>query len=350
MRDAFRAVQIGPTTSLIEALRTIDAGTLQLALVCDPAGRLLGTVTDGDIRRGLIRGLSLDAAVHQVMRTTPLTAPPSLSRAERLQLLQGRRIKQLPIVAEDGTLLGLDTLDSLLRPEPLPNRVVLMAGGLGTRLAPLTDRCPKPLLPVGGKPILERILEHFVSQGFVHFSISVNYRAEMIVDYFGDGSRHGAHISYIHETQRMGTAGALGLMAEVPTEPFIVMNGDLLTKVDFRQMLHEHQAEGAEASMGVREYEFQVPYGVVQTAHKRITGLVEKPVQHFFVNAGIYCLNPSVLGLIPPGQFFDITTLFERLVADLRPALAYPIREYWLDIGQLSDYQRAQDEVALLGG
>jgi NDP-sugar pyrophosphorylase family protein len=226
------------------------------------------------------------------------------------------------------------------------NWVVLMAGGLGSRLRPLTDECPKPMLRVGNKPLLETIIETFIEQGFRRFFISVNYMADTIKEYFGDGSRWGAEIQYLEETSRLGTAGALSLLPEKPQAPLLVMNGDLLTKINFRQLLDFHREHHAQGTMCVREYEFQVPYGVVKMDHHRITGFEEKPIQRYFVNAGIYVLEPQALQHIPHGVFFDMPSLFQTLMADRQEAVVFPIREYWLDIGHMADYDRANGEFA----
>ena len=247
---------------------------------------------------------------------------------------------------EAGRVIGVELLEELIRPRERDNWVVLMAGGLGTRLSPLTNDRPKPMLNVGNKPLLETIIENFVEQGFHRFFISVNYMAGMIKDHFADGGRWGAQIHYLEEDRKLGTAGALSLLPEPPTAPVLVMNCDLLTKVNFRHLLDFHLEHRAQGTMCVREYDFQVPYGVVRLDRQRIAGIDEKPVQRFFVNAGIYVLEPEALHHVPADTFFDMPSLFERLIAEGQEAAAFPIREYWLDIGQLADYDRANGEFA----
>jgi NDP-sugar pyrophosphorylase family protein len=222
--------------------------------------------------------------------------------------------------------------------------VVLMVGGLGTRLRPLTEETPKPLLRVGGKPILQTIVERFAAHGFTDFIFCVNYKAQMIRDHFGDGGRFGVRIEYIEESKRMGTAGALGLLPERPAEPFFVMNGDLLTNVNFENMLQYHLQNRAKASMCVREYDFQVPYGVVNIEEGLIRSIEEKPVHRFLVSAGIYMLDPSCLDLIPENAYYDMPALFERIVEEGGRAVSFPLREYWLDIGRMEEYERAKRE------
>lgn len=219
-----------------------------------------------------------------------------------------------------------------------------MAGGLGRRLQPLTNECPKPLLKVGGKPILEIILENFVEQGFNRFHIAVNYKAEMIESYFGNGSRWGIDLSYLREHERMGTAGALSLLPGGLTQPLIVMNGDLLTRINFRQLLSFHAEHHAQATMCVRDYDFQIPYGVVKIEKHRLTGIEEKPVHHCFVSAGIYVLQPDVISLIPRNTFFDMPDLFAEMIRQQKETAVFPIREYWLDIGRMDDFERAVGE------
>ncbi len=337
---------VGPEASIREAIARIDSGAAQLALVVDARRRLLGTVTDGDVRRGILRGVALDAPVSSVMNGSPTTVGPASNRAVILGLMKQTQLRQIPIVDHEGTLLGLETLSELLQPAARDNVVVLMAGGLGTRLRPLTEDCPKPMLRVGERPILETILLSFIEYGFRRFYFSVNYRADVIIDHFGDGSHWDVRIDYLRERERMGTAGALGLLPERPNAPLIVMNGDLLTKVNLDHLLDFHASHRARATMCVREYDFQVPYGVLKLDHHRIVEIEEKPVQRFFVNAGIYVLEPEVPDLLPEGRCFDMPALFGQLIACGEQTAAFPLREYWLDIGRHADFDKAQGDFA----
>ena len=337
-----------PQTSLREAAQILDANALQIVLVVDEDRRLLGTITDGDIRRGILKGIALTEPVRGVMNPKPSVARVEDSRDSILVEMKRKTLHHMPLVDGGGRVIGLDTLDELINPQIKKNRVVLMAGGLGSRLRPLTNDCPKPMLKVGGKPLLETILENFIEHGFRHFYISVNYMSEVVKTYFGDGSRWGVEINYLQEDQRLGTAGALSLLPEKPVEPLIVMNGDLLTKVNFGQLIGFHAEHNAQATMCVREYDFQVPYGVVKIDNHRITGIDEKPTQRFFVNAGIYVLDPGTLDLISPNTFFDMPSLIEKLIEQKDESVVFPIREYWLDIGHLADYERANGEFALV--
>jgi dTDP-glucose pyrophosphorylase len=339
----WRKSLVSPDATLKETIRRIDEGSLQIALVVDESQRLLGTVTDGDVRRGLLRGVSLDDPALAIMNRRPTVAAPDQSRDVILALMKGGLLHHVPLVDAQGRVVGMEVLDELLAPAR-DNWVVLMAGGLGSRLRPLTEDTPKPLLKLGQKPILENILENFIEHGFRRFFLSVNYKADMFKTHFGDGSRFGVQISYLEEQVRMGTAGALTLLPEKPDRTIMVMNADLLTKVSFTHFLDFHRSHRAAATMGVREYELQVPYGVVRMASHRISDITEKPVQKFFVNAGIYALEPETLDLIPSNQFFDMPALFERVIASRKETVAFPIREYWLDIGQISDLERAMSD------
>ena len=244
----------------------------------------------------------------------------------------------------DGNLIGIEVLDELVVRKSKTNKVVLMVGGLGTRLRPLTENIPKPMLNVGGKPILQTIIEKFVSYGFVNIVMCVGYKSDVIQDFFGDGMKFGANIEYVFEEKRMGTAGALSLLRTKPDEPFFVMNGDLLTNVNFEHLLDFHMSNNSVATMCVREYDFQVPYGVVNVEDGAILSIEEKPVHKFFVSAGIYMLNPKCIDMIPENEFYDMPTLFENLIEMQKHTISFPLREYWLDIGRIEEYEKANSE------
>lgn len=337
--------------TIADAIRIIDRAGAQICLVVDGFGKLLGTVTDGDVRRAILHSIALDSPITQVMKRNPVTAGVSESSEELLERMTVSWVRQLPLVDEHGIVMGLATFDHLSRGEVVCDSwVVLMAGGLGNRLRPLTEDTPKPMLKVGNQPVLETILENFLAHGFRRFFISVNYKAEMVKDYFGDGTRWGCRIEYLEETARMGTAGALSLLPEPPTGPLIVMNGDVLTKVNFSSLVEFHQDHLSQATMCVREYGFQVPYGVVDIDGQRILGIAEKPEHIFFVNAGIYVLNPEILSLVPSGVPTDMTDLFKTALSLNRTTAAFPIREYWIDIGRLDDFERANGEYSTVFG
>jgi dTDP-glucose pyrophosphorylase len=341
--SAWARLLLSPDATVREAIQCIDAGGMQIALVVDAQQKLIGTISDGDVRRGILRGVSLDAPSGGIMNRAPTVVTSGENREVIIATMRARQLHKIPVLDSQGRLVGLESLDELVRPAPRENVVVLMAGGLGARLRPLTEERPKPMLVIGGRPILETILLNFIESGFHRFYISVNYMAEMVEQHFGDGARWGVEIRYIHEPERMGTAGAVGLLPEKPTAPVIVMNGDLLTKINFASLLDFHLSHVATATMCVREYDLQVPYGVVKLKEHRLLSVEEKPVQRFFVNAGIYVLSPEAMALIPPSHY-DMPALFEKLVAEGRETAVFPIREYWLDIGHLADLEKANGE------
>lgn len=340
----WKDILISPNVTILKAIELIDASTMQIALVVNEAGKLLGTVTDGDVRRAILRGISLGLPVSEIMFQEPTVAGGHESRDAIIATMKSKRLRQIPLVDKNGCVIGLDIWDELFDTPDLDNIVVLMAGGLGSRLGELTKNCPKPLLRVGNKPVLETILENCMEYGFTRFFISVNYKASMLKEYFGDGSRWGVQIKYLEENKRLGTGGALSLLPEVPTLPLLVMNADVLTKINFKHLLEFHEEHKSAATMCVREYEFQVPFGVVELNNHRVEGITEKPVHHFFVNAGIYVLNPEAVSLVPTNDYFDMPALFGMLIRNNLESAAFPIREYWLDIGRKDDLERANGD------
>lgn len=344
---SWQSVLTGPETSLQDAIAVLDRGGRQIAIVVDPQQRILGTLTDGDVRRALLRQVSLDTPVSKVMASSPRIAPADSSKERILHLMERHRLSQIPLVDSEGRVVGIETLHGLLHGRRRDNAVFLMAGGFGTRLQPLTDNCPKPLLNVGGKPILEIIIENFVKAGFHRFFISTHYLPEMIQEGIGDGSRWDVEVRYLHEDEPLGTGGALGLLPrDEIQEPMFVMNGDLLTTLDFNKLLDFHDNHDGVATMCVREYEHRVPFGVIESDGLRVTSMVEKPSYRYFINAGIYVLSPAVLDKIDAGQRIDMPTLLEQRMTAGEAVNMFPLHEYWLDIGRLEDFQRAQQEVA----
>ncbi|MEK4353578.1 nucleotidyltransferase family protein [Paenibacillus sp. FSL R5-0475] len=340
----WRKILISPQVTILQTMKLIDDSALQFAIVVDENRCLLGTVTDGDIRRGLLKGLSLDTSIQKVMNETPIYENAGKKQFYYKEVMKKLKLKQLPIVNQEKQILDVIFVDNVVETSQKENTVILMAGGLGTRLRPLTDHVPKPMLKVGDKPILETIIESFKGFGFTNFILSVNYKKEIIKDYFQDGSHLDVNISYIEETKRLGTAGALSLIVEKPEHPFFVMNGDLLTKVNYEQLLNFHSETNSVATMCVREYEYQIPYGVLEMENHRLLSIEEKPIHKSFVNAGIYVLSPEVLKNIPQNEFYDMPDLFKKLMNEQIEASAFPLREYWLDIGRLDDYEKANYE------
>lgn len=338
----WRKLVVSEQQTLLETMRLIDETSLQFAIVLNEAGILLGTVTDGDIRRGILRGEGLDVAISTIMNTTPFVALQGQPISTYKQLMKEKKLKQLPIVDGQNKVFDVLFIDAM-ETYSNKNEVILMLGGLGTRLRPLTENIPKPMLKVGNKPIVETIVDGFKQYGYVNFTFCVNYKKEVIQSYFQQGSAFGIHINYVEEQKRMGTAGALSLLTQRPTEPFFVMNGDLLTQVNFDQLMQFHIEQDAVATMCVREYEYQIPYGVIETNGTQLVGIKEKPIHRSFVNAGIYVLSPKIFEYIPNDEFYDMPTLFEKLIEEQLKTAVFPIHEYWLDIGQMDDFQRAND-------
>lgn len=343
-----RKITLPSHTSIQDALKIFGTyeGT-RLLLVNDEKGEFLGIVTDPDIRRGLAQGLSLQDSIESITKRHPITARPSDSKQKLIALSAEHNIYEIPIVDENGRVLRVESISALLKTARYDNAVVIMAGGLGKRLRPLTDSIPKPMLKVGSKPILQIILERFRAQGFSRIILCVNYKSHIIEEYFGDGSRFGISIQYVREESALGTAGALSLLKrdDVGELPFFVMNGDILSDMDFSAMLDFHTREGSSASMGVREFHYQVPYGVVEVNEGRICNIVEKPTQSFLVSAGIYVLEPQILSLIPKNRFFDMPSLFECVFSQKGyNACSYLITDYWIDIGRHEEYERANSE------
>ncbi len=347
MSHNWRNVLISQSHTIQDALKIIDSEALRLALVVDDARNLLGVVTDGDIRRALILDKKLNTSISEVMSISPTTVAVGTPRDVILDLMDEKELLSIPIV-ENGKVVGLETLHHVIQKEKHDNPVFLMAGGFGTRLRPLTDNCPKPLLKVGDKPILETVLLGFIRAGFHDFYISTHYLPEMIRDYFGDGSKWGVSISYVHEREPLGTGGALGLLpSSLPDIPIIVMNGDVLTKVDYRELLVFHEQNDAQATMCVREYEYQVPFGVIESDGHRIKSMVEKPTHLFHVNAGIYVVNREIVSSVEQHIRIDMPTLLEGYLD--KSVLMYPFYEYWLDIGRMDDFNKAQVDIKTLG-
>jgi dTDP-glucose pyrophosphorylase len=346
----WRKVLLAPEDSLEHTIKVLHNGGCRIALVADKFGVLLGTVTDGDIRRALIKHLTMEAPISLIMNSNPVVVDNKVKNKEILSLMSDQDLLHMPIIDKDGILCGLETLQHLIESPIYDNPIFLMAGGFGTRLHPLTKDTPKPLLKVGNKPILEMIIEQFINYGFHNFYISTHFKSEQIRDYFKDGKLHNVSVKYVHEDVPLGTAGSLGLLPDnLPSLPIIVMNGDLLTKVDFKNLLNFHCEHNSEATMCVREYDFQVPYGVVEIDDYNIKEIKEKPVHKFFVNAGIYVLNRSLINKVDGKSYLDMTDFLEKELNN-GGVNAFPIHEYWLDIGQMEEYEKANREFSTVFG
>lgn len=343
MVDWERAV-IQTKATILDAMQSIEAGELQIALMIDENDRLIGVVTDGDLRRSILQGASLSDSVFPIINTSPVVANANESRDTIAGLMRTHDVQQIPLIDGEGRLIGIELLTNLVNPPKRSNPVVIMAGGLGTRLRPLTNDRPKPLIEVGGQPILQTVLDGFRAQGFHQFYLSVNYKSWMIEDFFGDGSKWDISIDYLRETKQLGTAGSLTLLPKNPSVPVLVANGDLLTDLNFARLLDYHREQNAVATMGVRQYNLQVPYGVIEINGQCISNIQEKPTEKYFVNAGLYVLEPEAIAQIPQGQFYDMPELLEKIIAVDKEVAAFPIQEYWQDIGQPDDLNQAKED------
>jgi CBS domain-containing protein/dTDP-glucose pyrophosphorylase len=340
-RERLSSVTVAPEMSIAEAVSRLDlAGTGGLAL-CDPAGRLVGVLTDGDVRRAVLKGISLDDASITIAVRDPITARDPIAGSAALRLMTEHDINHLPLVDEEGRLVEFLLRRDLIS-EVAPNlSAVIMAGGFGRRMLPLTEHVPKPMLPVGDRPLLERTIEQLRRSGVKDVSLTTHYLSDSIVSHFGDGAAFGVNISYSNEDQPLGTAGGLKLVKR-PQGPFVVMNGDILTGVSFDEMLRFHLAQGALLTVGVRKHQITVPFGVVECDDVRVTELREKPSLTLFINAGVYLLEPEAYDLIPDGERFDMTDLIKRLLDEGHTVVSFPIIEYWQDLGRPEDYEQAQ--------
>lgn len=344
--NEWRSIIINKNTTVREAMQVIDQGALRICLVCNQAQQLLGTVSDGDIRRGLLGRVDMNDPVTLVMNDKPHTASENDTREHCLAVMDQLSILVLPIVDSEGKLAGLETRHHAIHHPEFNNPVFIMAGGFGTRLRPLTDNCPKPMLKVGDKPMLEHLINRFMDLGFSNFYISTHYLPHVIRDHFGDGSQLGVRITYIHEEEPLGTGGALGLLPHDEIElPLIMMNGDVLTNLDFTKILQHHLDSDCDATMCVREYEYQVPFGVVESKNELISAMVEKPFYRYHVNAGIYILSSDLVASIKEGTKIDMPTVLEERINIGNKVGVYTSRDYWLDIGRNDDFQRAQNDI-----
>lgn len=328
----------------------IDLHARGIALVVDEERRFLGTVTDGDVRRAILAKVDLKAPVCSLLLRSssssnrePVTAPLGTRREKLLLLMKEKSVRQIPILDGAGRVADLITMDQLLPNGILPMQAVIMAGGMGTRLHPLTENMPKPMLPVGGRPLMEKIISRLQQAGIKRVNVTAYYKPEKIIDHFGDGSDFGVELNYVKEDQPLGTGGALSLMG-APQEPLLVINGDILTEVNFRSLYEYHKDQEADMTVAVRHYEVKVPYGVIDCDGPRVKEMREKPSYAVFVNAGIYLLEPLVYEYIPNGQHFHMTDLIQWLLKAGRSVVSFPVREYWLDIGKHADYAQAQED------
>lgn len=331
-------------TTILETLKVIDDAAVEIALVVDEEKRLIGTVTDGDIRRGLIKGLSLDEPISSIMNGSPTTAGLNVPDDELLFIMTNRSIKHLPIVDKDRHVIRLVLLKDLVAGKKRPNFAVIMAGGLGSRLGELTKETPKPLLPVGGKPIIAIIADQLRKHGITQIYISVNYKAAKIKDWFQKNPVADANIDFLEETDFLGTAGSLSLLPKIGQESFIVINGDILSPINFSSLLDFHNSSQKSLTLCTREFNFQIPYGVLQMKGGELLNIEEKPSQSLFINAGIYVISPELLKYVPKQKRYDMPQLINEALHHEKGVSCYPVSDFWLDIGSPQDYLKADKE------
>ena len=336
------ALAILPSGSSIrQAVQVLNETSLKIVLVVDANEVLVGTISDGDIRRGLLKGLELTSTIDSIVQGDALVVPPELSREVVLQLMTANKIQQIPIVDENKHVIGLHLWDQINAPSARTNIMVIMAGGKGARLHPQTENCPKPLLPIAGKPILEHIIDRAKVGGFSHFILAIQHLGHMIEEYFGNGEAFGVNIEYLREESPLGTAGALSLLDPLPESPFVVTNGDVLTDIHYGELLDFHIQHNATATMAVRAHEWQNPFGVVETQGVEIIGYEEKPLFRTHINAGVYILEPFAISFLVKSVPCDMPTLFNLIQEHKMRTVAYPIHESWIDIGRPKDFIRA---------
>lgn len=342
--DSWQKAILPITATIGQAICNLNETSVKIVMVINEAGVLEGTISDGDIRRGLLKNLDLSSPLTSIIHRNSLVVPLELSRELVMQLMVVNKIQQIPIVNESHHVVGLHLWDELISPPARSNSMIIMAGGKGTRLRPHTENCPKPMLLVSGKPMLEHIIERSKLEGFNHFVLAIHYLGHMIEEYFGYGEKLGVSIDYLREDRPLGTAGALSLLRPFPELPFVVTNGDVITDIRYGELLDFHNRQNAAATMAVRVHEWQHPFGVVQTQGVEIVGFEEKPIARSHINAGVYVLNPDALSVLSEAGHCDMPTMFERLQAKAQRTVAYPMHEPWLDVGRPMDLELANSQ------
>lgn len=338
VEEIWRKAILPANATIHQAISNLDQVAIKIVIVVNESGELQGTISDGDIRRGLLKGLDLHSPITSIIHRNAMVVPPEMGRDMVMQLMVANKIQQIPVVDECHRVIALHLWDEIATPPTRTNLMVIMAGGMGTRLRPHTENCPKPMLPVAGKPMLEHIIDRAKLEGFSHFVLAIYYLGQMIEEYFGNGERLGVQVDYLREQTPMGTAGALCLLNPRPNAPFVVTNGDVITDIHYGELLDFHIRHAASATMAVRVHEWQHPFGVVQTQGVEIVGIEEKPIARTHINAGVYALDPDALSVLAENAPCDMPTLFKRLQANTKRTVAYPMHEPWLDVGKPEDY------------
>ena len=343
MPESLEIAKVPLKASLLDAMRSLEASGIEIALVTTETDHLVGVLTDGDVRRALLSGATLGSPLAPFISRNFTSVNPDVGRAEVLDLMQARTLEQIPIINARGKLVGLHLIHDLVGGKSRSNWAVIMAGGKGVRLRPITEHIPKPMIPVAGRPILERLVLHLVGCGFRRVFLAINHLGHLVEEHFGDGSQFGCRIEYLRENQPLGTGGALGLLPEHPVEPLLVMNGDLVTQLDLEQMLEFHLTGGHMATMALRVYKHTVPFGCAEVRDGRLVDLVEKPDLARLINAGIYVMNPELLARIPPSREFPITELFSDCIARGESLGAFEMQDDWIDVGERAQLKQARE-------
>ncbi|PRR82845.1 nucleotidyltransferase family protein [Clostridium vincentii] len=327
------------------ALEIINNGAKGIVLVIDEGNKLIGTITDGDIRRALLKGFKLEESLEEFIHYNPVVAYNNMSREEIKDIFIKKAVKQIPILNKDGKVEKILDINDLLLPEGKENFVIIMAGGLGTRLKELTEEVPKPMLKVGRDPILQHIINNYKQYGYNKILLSVNYKAEIIENYFQSGYAYGVKIDYVKETKRLGTGGGIKLASEYIDKPFFVINGDIFTNLNVDNMMDFHVNNKFDLTVGVRKHTFQIPYGVIDSEESIINGIEEKPTKEYLINGGIYCINPDIIDYIPEDEYYEITELINKCIKQGKKVGSYEIKEYWMDIGKIEDYHKVNEDI-----
>jgi dTDP-glucose pyrophosphorylase len=340
--DNWKNCVLDEKSTVRDAIQNLNDTSARVVLIVDQQFKLLGLVVDGDIRRGMLKGVQITDRLAEVINQKPVTVAPQVNRIDVLSLMTTLQVSHIPIVDDDNRLVGLHSINAIPVVGTRENLFIIMAGGFGRRMGSLTEKTPKPMLEIAGKPILEHLIVRAKSNGFKNFAISIYYLGHVIEEYFGDGSTLGVNIEYLHEDEPLGTAGALQLLNPIPNEPFLVSNADLVSDVDFAALLEFHNSQKCDATMAVREHQWQNPFGVVEIVGGHIVKIIEKPITSSTVSAGIFAFNPTVTQLVNDSEFCDMPTLFQRLIAGNGKACAFPLHENWTDIGRKAELETAR--------
>lgn len=335
--------------TILETLNVINNSQKGTAIVIDEENKLLGTITDGDIRRAILDNISLDSTIKNIYNKNCIMLYENYDIKETIQYFS-KLIKLIPIVDKDKKLINYLELSDLLTPKLKDNYVIIMAGGLGTRLKELTQNTPKPMLKVGHYPIMEHIINNFKQYGYNKVLISVNYKADVIENYFKEGDSYGVKINYLKEKIRLGTGGGIKLARGYVSDPFFVINGDVFTNLNVKDMMSFHIKNEFDITVGVRRHSFQIPYGVINSELNVIKGIDEKPIMEYLINGGIYCINPEVIDYIPDDEYYEITELINTCIKDRKKVGYYEIKDYWMDIGRIDDYNKVNEDIHNLIG